>query len=202
MRVLIGCEFGGRVRDAFIKAGHDAMSCDLLETEVPGPHYKGDVNDLLNDSESWDLIIMHPPCTALAVSGNGTYGEGKDKHHERIEAARWTQELWDRAINCAPRVVFENPIGVLGRLTDMPKPQYVQPWQFGHMETKKTGLYLHGVAPLLETDNVFEAMMRLPVKERMKMFYLPPSIDRWKLRSLTYQGLADAMASQWGALCH
>tara|TARA_R110002020_G_scaffold451901_1_gene666105 strand:- start:326 stop:850 length:525 start_codon:yes stop_codon:yes gene_type:complete len=172
------------------------MSCDLLPTDKPGPHYTGDVFDLLN--QEWDLIIAHPPCTALAVSGNSTYGAGMKKEQERYIAAEWTEKLWNACRAVSPRVCFENPVGVLPRLTCMPKPNYVQPYLFGHMEQKKTGLFLHGLEPLVESDNVFNEMMELPKNVRERLHYLPPSPDRWKIRSTTYQGIADQMAAQWG----
>lgn len=196
MKVLIGCEYSGTVRDAFIKLGHDAISCDLLPTDKPGPHVVGDVAAMLD--ERWDLIIMHPPCTALAVSGNAWYGEGQPKYSERIRSAQWTKWLWEKCKEAADRVVFENPVGVLKRLGGLPQADYIQPFQFGHTEQKKTGLHLHGVQPLKETNNVYEEMMLLPKRERERMHYLPPSPDRWKIRSTTYQGIADAMAAQWG----
>ncbi len=195
MKVLIGCEYSGVVRDAFIAAGHDAISCDILPTDAEGPHYQGDVFDMLN--ESWDLIIMHPPCTALAVSGNAHYGEGQAKHGARIESAAWTQKLWEACIQVSPRVAFENPVGVLARLTTLPKAAYVQPYQFGHMEQKKTGFHLYGLRPLVATDDVKIEMMKLPVNVRQRMHYLPPTPDRWKIRSTTYAGIAKAMADQW-----
>ncbi len=198
MRVAVLCEYSGRVRDAFLKLGHDAISCDLLPTDAEGPHHEGDVYGMLN--QRWDLIIAHPPCTALAVSGNAWYGEGMPKHDQRIESAAWTEALWLKCIEMADRVCFENPVGVLPRLTSMPKPSYVQPWQFGHMEQKKTGLFLHNLPALVPTDNVYAAMMELPERERQRMHYLPPSADRWKIRSTTYQGIADAFANQWGNL--
>ena len=198
MRVLIGCEYSGVVRDAFIAKGHDAISCDLLPTDKPGPHYQGSVLDLLN--ERWDLIIMHPPCTALTVAGNGTYGVGMVKHQERMKSAVWTEALWDKCKSVSDKVCFENPVGVLTRLTTMPKANYVQPYHFGHKEQKKTGLFLYGLKPLQETNNVYEEMMLLPKNIRERMHYLPPSPDRWKIRSTTYQGVADGMAEQWGVL--
>ena len=195
MKVLIGCEYSGTVRDAFIAMGHDAISCDLLPTDKPGPHYQGDVFDLLE--ERWDLIIMHPPCTALAVSGNAWYGEGMPKYNERLESVEWTKKLWEKCISVCERVCFENPVGVLTRLGGFPKANYIQPYHFGHMEQKKTGLFLHGLNPLLETNNVYAEMMLLPKRERERMHYLPPSPDRWKIRSTTYNGVAEAMADQW-----
>ena len=196
MKVLIGCEYSGVVRDAFIAAGHDAISCDILPTDAEGPHYQGDVFDMLN--ESWDLIIMHPPCTALAVSGNRHYGEGKDKYSDRVDSAAWTQRLWDACCLVSSRVAFENPVGVLARLTSIPKASYIQPHQFGHMEQKKTGLHLHGLKPLVTSGDVYDEMMKLPINERQRIHYMPPSADRWKLRSTTYTGIARAMADQWG----
>lgn len=198
MRVLVGCEYSGTVRDAFLAAGHDAISCDLLPTDKPGPHYQGDIAEMLN--HSWDLIIMHPPCTALTVAGNGTYGEGKPKYKERLQSVAWTMGLWEKSTAVSPRVCFENPVGVLSRLGGMVKADYIQPYQFGHKEQKKTGLYLQGLEPLRETENVYKEMMLLPVNVRQRMFHLPPSHDRWKIRSTTYAGIAAAMAGQWGGL--
>jgi len=194
--ILIACEYSGIVRDAFIRQGHDAMSCDLLPTDSPGPHYQGDIFDLLTCE--YDLIIAHPPCTALAVSGNAWYGEGQPKYNERLKACEWTKKLWDACTAVSPRVCFENPVGVLSRLAGFKKPSYVQPYQFGHTEQKKTGLYLHGLEPLKPTNNVYDEMMKLPKNERERLHYLPPSADRWKIRSTTYKGIAEAMATQWG----
>jgi hypothetical protein len=196
VKVLIGCEYSGTVRDAFIKLGHDAISCDLLPTDKPGPHVVCDVFSMLN--ERWDLIIMHPPCTALAVSGNAWYGKGKPKYNERLQSAKWTKQLWEKCKTVSDKVVFENPVGVLKRLGGFPQAHYVQPYQFGHLEQKKTGLYLHGVKPLAETNNVYDEMMLLPKNQRERMHYLPPSPDRWKIRSTTYRGIAEAMANQYG----
>ena len=198
MKVLIACEYSGTVRDAFIRAGHTAWSCDLLpsDSDFSPNHHQGDVFEM--SEETWDLIIAHPPCTALAVSGNAWYGEGQPKHQDRIDSAVWTENLWEACKAAAPRVCFENPVGVLTRMTDLPKANYVQPYQFGHLEQKKTGLFLHNLAPLIPTNNVYEEMMLLPKRERERMHYLPPTPDRWKIRSTTYQGIADAMAAQWG----
>ncbi len=198
MKVLVGCEYSGTVRDAFISRGHDALSCDLLPSDAGGNHYQGDLFDLLEDR--YDLIIAHPPCTALAVSGNAWYGEGQPKYQERLDAVAWTVKLWEACKKAADRVCFENPVGVLPRLGGMPKPSYVQPYGFGHMEQKKTGLYLHNLPKLKSTKDVYEEMMKLPVNERQRLHYLPPSEDRWKIRSTTYSGVAEAMAEQWGSL--
>ncbi len=195
MKVLIACEFSGTVRDEFIKKGYDAMSCDILPTDKPGPHYQGDVFDMLN--ESWDLIIAHPPCTALTVAGNSTYGEGQKKYQERLSSVEWTKLFWDKCCSVSKSVCFENPVGVLQRLGGFHKPQYIQPYQFGHLEQKKTGLFLHGLPGLKETNNVYDEMMLLPKNIRERMHYLPPSKDRWKIRSTTYSGIAKAMVEQW-----
>lgn len=197
MKVLVGCEYSGRVRDAFIALGHDAISCDLLPSDSPGPHYQGDIYQML--SQEWDLIIAHPPCTALTVAGNSTYGEGQPKYNERLDSVKWTVELWEACKRVSSMVCFENPVGVLRRLGGMPKPQFIQPYQFGHMEQKKTGLFLHGLPHLVGTHDVYEEMMKLPKNVRERLHYLPPSADRWKIRSTTYAGIAAAMASQWGA---
>lgn len=202
MRVLISHEYSGTVRDAFIALGHDAISCDLLDTDKPGPHHKGDAVAFLNgfDDGHFDLIIAHPECTKLCVSGNSTYGHGMPKHEQRLQSAAWTQSYWELCKRKAKRVGFENPVGVLGRLTNIPKAKYVQPYQFGHLEQKKTGLHLHNLPPLVGTNNVYDEMMKLPKNVRERLHYLPPSKDRWKIRSTTYQGIADAMAAQWGVL--
>lgn len=196
MKVLVACEYSGRVRDAFIALGHEAISCDLLPTDSPGPHYEGDVFDLLDNT--YDLIIAHPPCTCLCVSGNSTYGATQDRYQERLDAVRWTKLLWDKCVLSAKSVCFENPVGVLKRLGGLPQANYIQPWQFGHMEQKKTGLHLHNLPALRETNNVYDKMMQLPKNVRERMHYMQPSKDRWKLRSTTYQGIANAMAEQWG----
>jgi len=194
MRVLIACEYSGVVREAFRKRGHDAWSCDLLPADDGSQyHFEGDCWPII--AQDWDLIIMHPPCTALAVSGNAHYGTGKPKNHLRAEAIEWTLSLYDHAKQYAPRVAFENPVGVL----PVKPTQYVQPYQFGHPESKKTGLWLHNLPPLTDTNT-------LPKPERgywdnqtpSGQNKLAPSADRWKIRSTTYQGIADAMAEQWG----
>lgn len=182
MKVLVACEYSGKVRDAFIKRGHEAISCDLLPTDVPGPHYEGDCFDL--DWSQFDLVIAHPPCTALCVSGNRHYsGTGA-----RLNSAEFVRKMWEQPVK---RLVIENPVGVLNRLVpELPRPQYIQPWMFGHGETKKTGLWMRGVPPLAPTNMVEGREQRI--------WKLPPTVDRWKIRSETYQGIADAMAEQWG----
>ena len=200
MRVLVACEYSGRVRDAFLARGHDAVSLDVLPTDAPGPHIVADVVDYLEGVAdlALDLIIAHPPCTALTVAGNRTYGRGKDRHGDRLSQAAWTQGLWDLCCRKARRVAFENPVGVLSSMTAIPKPRFVHPWQFGHPEQKKTGLHLHNLPGLRPTRVVYDEMMRLPKNQRERLHYLPPSPDRWKIRSTTFQGIADAMAEQWG----
>lgn len=187
MKVLIACEYSGVVRDAFLAKGHDAISCDLLPTEKPGPHIQGDCIEAIK-SRQWDLIIMHPPCTALAVSGNRWYGRGMPKHDERLKAIRWTVRLFETAKDYADKVAMENPVGVL----PIPPDQYIQPWQFGHGETKKTGLWLHNL-PTLEPTNIVEG-------REQRIWKLPPTADRWKIRSTTFTGIAEAMEDQWGNL--
>lgn len=187
MSVLVACEYSGTVRDAFIAAGHDAVSCDLLPTDKPGPHIQGDCIPVIK--QGWDIIIMHPPCTALAVSGNRWYGNGMPRNQERIKAINWTLALWEIAKKHARiGACMENPVGVL----PIKPAQYVQPWQFGHGETKKTGFWLHNLPPLVPTDVVDGREQRI--------WKMPPSADRWKIRSTTFQGIADAMAEQWGIL--
>ncbi len=184
MRVLVACEYSGRVRDAFIAKGHDSVSCDLLPTDAEGPHYQADCLEIIR--HGWDLIIMHPPCTALAVSGNRWYGKGMPKYGERLESVAWTVDLWEFAKSHSPKVAMENPVGVL----PFKPTQYIQPWQFGHGETKKTGLWLHNLPPLTPTDIVEGREQRI--------WKMGPSPERAKMRSETYVGIANAMADQWG----
>ena len=180
MRVLVACEYSGTVRDAFIAAGHEALSCDLLPTDIPGPHYQGDVRDVLNDG--WDLMIAHPPCTHLAVSGARWF---KDKQAEQAEALDFVRLLLDAPIE---RIALENPVSVISSRIRKPD-QIIQPWQFGHGETKATCLWLKGLPKLTPTDIVDGREARV--------HKLPPSADRWKIRSTTYPGIAAAMAQQW-----
>lgn len=183
MRVLIACEYSGVVRDAFLALGHDALSCDFLETERPGPHYCGDVRDVLNDG--WDLLIAHPPCTHLAVSGARWFSE---KQAEQAEALEFVRFLLAAPIG---RIALENPVSIIASRIRKPD-QYIQPWQFGHGETKKTGLWLKNLPPLMATQIVNGREARV---HRM-----PPGPDRWKERSRTFGGIGIAMAAQWGTL--
>jgi hypothetical protein len=183
MKILIACEYSGRVRDAFAELGHDAMSCDLLPSDALGKHYQGDVFDIIHDG--WDLMIAHPPCTHLAVSGARHFA-AKQASGVQQEALDFVQRLLDAPI---PKIALENPISIISSRIRKPD-QIIQPWQFGHGETKATCLWLKGL-PLLKPTNIVEG--REP-----KVHKMPPSADRWKLRSTTYQGIADAMAQQWG----
>jgi hypothetical protein len=191
MRILIACEYSGVVRDAFIAKGHDAMSCDLLPTDAPGPHYQGDVFDVIGGG--WDMMIAHPPCTHLAVSG-AMHFAAKRASGVQQEALAFVQRLLDAPI---PRIVLENPVSIISSHIRKPT-QIIHPWMFGHTEQKTTCLWLKGIAHLVPTNNVKAQMLLLPKNQRERLHYLPPSADRWKLRSTTYQGIADAMAAQWG----
>lgn len=183
--VLIGCEISGKIRNAYKKKGINAISCDLLPSDDNAAgHIVGDIVDVIK-SRVWDLVIMHPPCTALAVSGNRWYGRNCPKHSERLEAIDWTVKLWELAKKQSKRVCMENPVGVL----PIKPTQYIQPWQFGHGETKKTGLWLYNLPKLKPTQIVDGREQRI--------FRMPPSADRGKLRSETFQGIADAIADQW-----
>ena len=184
MRILIACEYSGRVRDAFRKKGHDAWSCDLLPSDSDNNYHIQDDMFKAVAYGHWDLIIAHPPCTAICVSGNRHYANT----WARRNGAKFVKEIWDIDIG---KLVIENPVGVINSfISTMPRPQYIQPWQFGHGETKKTGLWKRGLPDLIPTDIVEGRDDRI--------HKLPPSSDRWKIRSTTYQGIADAMADQWG----
>lgn len=198
MRVLVACEYSGIVRDAFVARGHEAISCDLLPTDKPnwtydfhteirtnddtrGSHYKGDVRTLLN--LGWDLMIAHPPCTHLAVSGARWW---KDKLVEQAEALDFVRLLLDAPIE---KIALENPVSKIS--TAIRKPdQIIQPWQYGHGETKATCLWLKNL-PLLTPTNIVSG-------REARVHKMSPGPDRWKHRSTTLQGIADAMAAQWG----
>jgi len=185
MKVLVACEFSGIVREAFAKKGHDAWSCDLLPTEVPGNHIQGDIlGDILyNGYIEWDLMIAHPPCTHLAVSGARWF---KDKVQEQREALNFVRRLMLAPIN---KICIENPISVISSKIRKPD-QIIQPWMFGHGETKATCLWLKNL-PKLEPTNIVEG-------REQRIHNMAPSPNRWKERSRTFQGIADAMADQWG----
>jgi hypothetical protein len=190
LRVLVACEYSGRVRDAFKARGHYAMSCDLLPSEAPGHHYQGDVFELLALFR-WDLMIAHPPCTHLCNSG-ARWWPGKAK--EQAEALSFVRRLMDADV---PRIAIENPPGKIGSAIRQ-ADQYVQPWEHGHPETKKTGLWLKGLPHLLPTNDVHGHMMTLSISQRSRVHWMPPGPDRWKERSRTFSGIARAMADQWG----
>ena len=183
-KVLIACEYSGTVRDAFLRLGHDALSCDLLPTEVPGPHYQGSVFDVID--YPWDLMIAHPPCTHLSVSGARHFA-AKQLDGRQHAAVSFFLKLAKAEI---PRIAIENPVCVMSSLYRKPD-QTIQPWQFGHGETKATCLWLKGLPPLRPTNEV--------AGRENRIHKMPPSEDRWKERSRTFAGIAEAMAGQWGA---
>lgn len=185
MKVLIACEFSGTVRDAFIAKGHEAISCDLLPTETDGPHYQGDLFNIID--YPFDLAIFHPPCTHLAVSGAKHFEAKRMDGRQQVGMALIMQIV--RRAEHIPHWAIENPVSIISSLWRKPD-QIIQPWQFGHGETKATCLWLKNLPPLKPTDIVEGRENRI--------FRMPPSEDRWKLRSQTFQGIADAMADQWG----
>jgi site-specific DNA-cytosine methylase len=184
MKVLIACEFSGVVREQFKALGHDAWSCDLLPTEIEGNHILGNVLEILNDG--WDLMIAHPPCTHLAVSGARHFLE-KQKNGLQQEAIEFVKKLLNAPIKM---IALENPVSIISSRVRKPD-QIIQPWQFGHGETKKTCLWLKNLPPLIPTNIVSGREARI--------HKMPPSADRWKKRSETYKGIAKAMAEQWGS---
>jgi len=198
MRILIACEYSGRVREAFRKLGHDAWSCDLLPADDNSPyHITGDVLEQLD--KGWDMMIAHPPCTYLSNSGVSWLYKDESRWGKMRDGAEFFKTLLSADI---PLIAVENPImhkyavEIIGRRQD----QVIQPWMFGHTERKATCLWLKGLPPLKETENVKEEMLKLPKQVQQRLHYLPPSKDRWKIRSTTYQGIADAFAAQWSAL--
>lgn len=183
MRVLVACEYSGRVRDAFTALGHSAMSCDLLPTDALGWHYQGDVRDVIKDG--WDLMIAHPPCTHLAVSGARHFASKRESGVQQ-EALEFVRLLLDAPIE---KIALENPVSIISSAIRKPD-QIIQPWQFGHGETKATCLWLKNL-PLLRPSNIVSG-------RDDRIHKMAPSPDRWKKRSITYQGIAEAMANQWG----
>jgi hypothetical protein len=180
MKVLIACEFSGIVREAFKIKGHDVWSCDLLPTEIPGQHIQGNVWEVINDG--WDMMIAFPPCTHLAVSGARWF---KNKKAEQEDAISFFIDLMNVPIK---KICVENPIGIMSTVYRKPD-QIIQPWMFGHGETKATCLWLKGLPPLKPT-NIVEG-------RKARVHREPPGPDRWKNRSRTYKGIAEAMADQW-----
>ena len=183
MKILIACEYSGAVRDAFIAQGHDAISCDILPTDVPGPHYQGDVRDILEDG--FDLMVAHPPCTHLAVGGARWF---KDKQVEQAEALEFVRLLLSAPID---KIALENPISIISSRIRKPD-QIIQPWQFGHGETKATCLWLKNL-PKLQPTQIVDG-------REARVHKMSPGPNRWKERSKTYQGIANAMAQQWGGI--
>jgi len=185
MRVLVACEFSGIVREAFRRRGHDAWLCDLLDTEIPGQHIKGDVLEFIYDWHNgrFDLMICHPPCTHLAVSGARWF---KDKFVEQSEAKIFFMNLVNAPVS---GIAIENPVGVMSTFYRKPD-QIIQPWMFGHGETKATCLWLKNLPKLVPTNIVDGREQRI--------WKTPPGPDRWKIRSRTFPGIAEAMAMQWG----
>ena len=181
MKILIACEYSGTVREAFSKLGHDAWSCDILETEIPGNHFQCDVREVLGDG--WDMMIAHPPCTHLAVSGARWF---KDKKVEQAEALEFVRLLLNAPIE---KIALENPISIISSHIRKPD-QIIQPWQYGHGETKATCLWLQNL-PKLQPTNIVEG-------REQRIWKMPPGENRWKERSRTFEGIAQAMANQWG----
>lgn len=235
MRVLVACEYSGRVRDAFIARGHDAMSCDLLPTDVPGPHYQGDVRDIINDG--WDLMVSHPPCTYLTIAAEWCYKDeqtkkqkpgvlyGAERRAAREEALAFVSLLASAPIK---RIAIENPVGVISTRLGRQPSQTIQPWQYGEDASKATCLWLKNL-PVLQPTSIIpprmvcgcgytfrsdtmdnrgcpacrgerKALPRWGNQTDTGQNKLPPSADRWKIRSETYRGIAEAMADQWGDL--
>ena len=184
MRILVACEYSGIVRDAFIRAGHDAMSCDILPTDAPGPHYQGDLFDVID--YPWDLAIFHPPCTHLSVSGSRHFSAKRMDGRQQAAVSFFMRIIRQSAH--IQMTAIENPVCIMSSLYRKPD-QILQPWMFGHGETKATCLWLKGL-PLLQPTNIVEG-------REARIHRMPPSPDRWKERSKTFTGIAEAMASQW-----
>lgn len=181
MKVLVACEYSGTVRESFKALGHDAWSCDLLPTEIPGQHIQDDVRNVLDFG--WDLMIAHPPCTHLAVSGARWFPE---KRHEQEQALEFVRLLMNAPID---RIAIENPVSIISSYIRPPE-QIIQPYMFGHGEMKTTCLWLKNLPHLIPTNYV--------TGREQRIWKLPPSDNRWLERSRTFQGIADAMAAQWG----
>ena len=198
MKILIACEYSGTVRDAFRALGHDAMSCDLLPTDKDGPHYQGNVLDIINDG--WDMMIGHPPCTDLSLSGArwrtdhwvkrknkpDRWHDGSAKRVAAAESLDFFRTLWEAPIG---RICLENPMSIASTHI-CKRTQEIHPWQFGHGERKATWLWLKNLPPLKPT-NIVEG-------REQRIWSMPPSAQRWKERSKTFTGIAQAMAEQWG----
>lgn len=203
--VLIGCEESGAVSNAFAALGFDAWSCDLLPTRGGGNHLQMDVLDAIQ-LRQWDFIGLHPVCTAVTVSGNHVYAAGKPKHQERLDACKWIQNLWNLMKRHARMGYLENPVGCIPRYTDLPRPTYIQPYDFGEDASKKTGLWLYNLPPLRETeffpprwvnDRHGNRVPRWSNQTDSGQNRLGPSETRARERAETYAGVATAMADQW-----
>ena len=194
--MLVACEYSGRVRDAFLARGHDAVSCDLLPTEVPGPHYQGDVADIIKDG--WDIMIAHPPCTYLSSSGLHWNSRIEGRAEKTESAMKFVRFLMEAPIE---KIALENPIGRIGTAF-RPADQIIQPWQYGHDASKSTCLWLKGLPKLTPTKivapRIVNGKKRWGNQTNSGQNKLAPSDDRWKIRSETYEGIAKAMAEQWG----
>ncbi len=195
MRVLVACEFSGTVRDAFSAQGHEAWSCDLLPTEKPGFHYQGELRHFLAEPAAWpgfDLMVAHPPCTHLAVSGAPHFHRKQKEQADALDFVRWLLGL------PIPRIALENPVSVISSRIRKPD-QIIQPYQFGHAERKTTCLWLKGLRNLIPTSDLKAETKAKPKNQQNPLHYLGPSATRWMQRSRTYPGIAKAMADQWGS---
>ena len=190
MKILVACEYSGIVRDAFAAKGHDAWSCDILPTESPGKHIQDDVTKHLD--KGWDMMIAHPPCTHLSVSGARWFTEGKKPMHLRDNALDFVRKLMNAPIN---KIAIENPVSVISSHIKK-SDQTIQPYQFGHKEYKRTCLWLKNLPKLKETDNVLEETKKLPKNISNRIWYL--GSNKGKERSKFFPGIANAMAEQWG----
>ena len=200
MKVLVACEYSATVRDAFRALGHDAWSCDLLPTDGdPRWHIEGDALEVVyGGGGHWDLMIAHPPCTYMTNAGVTWLHKDPTRWEKLDEGAAFFKALWDAPIK---RIAIENPVMhkyAKERIGGMQQTQTIQPYQFGHLEQKATCLWLKGLMPLRPTTDLKAETKALPDNQRQRLHYLPPSADRWKLRSTTFKGIASAMADQWG----
>jgi hypothetical protein len=200
MLVIIGCEESGTARDKFIRAGHNAFSCDIEagRGEFVQNHIRQDIVELLNgfDDQEIDLAILHPDCTAVCNAGNRHYASTEARQNQ----IRWILALWMLAKRKAKRVALENPASVIWPYMrkEGATVQFVQPWQFGHLEAKKTGFALHNLPELQEENNVYDKFVQIPIAERERVWYMAPGPNRKRDRSKTYEGIADAFVNQWG----
>lgn len=199
LKVLVACEYSATVRDAFRALGHDAWSCDILPTDGdPRWHIEGDALEAVYRGGHWDLMIAHPPCTYMTNAGVTWLHKDSTRWEKLDEGAAFFKALWEAPIQ---RIAIENPVMhkyAKERIGGMQQTQTIQPYQFGHMEQKATCLWLKGLMPLRPTTDLKAETKALPDNQRQRLHYLPPSADRWKLRSTTFKGIAEAMADQWG----